>query len=216
MVEEDLSMELPLLAPRYNVAPTQSMPVVRGDAERTAGLVKWGALARFDPTKAPSLLINARSETAQQKVTFRKAAAERRCLVPADGFYEWRRESPTSKTPFMIQMSGGEPFFIAGLRLDDAVDATERYLLLTTRPNALMETIHDRMPVILRGANALKWLEPRPLTPEEFAGLVEPLPAESMQATEVSSLVNNARNDTPGVIEPAGKAAQGPERGAGG
>ena len=178
------------------------MPVVRGGVAPCGALLKWGTLVRFDPAKPPTLLINARSETAPAKPTFKKALVERRCLVPADGFYEWQRHSPTNKTPFMLQLKDGAPFFMAGLRWEADDDQPERYIVLTTAPNELMSPIHDRMPVILQGHEARRWLEPRPLTAAEYGALVEHIPAARMQARVISSLVNNARNDTPEIIVP--------------
>lgn len=204
MTQMTFGIDLPDASARYNVAPMQIMPIVRAGNPPAGAYLKWGNLTRFDPAKPPTLLINARAETASTKTTFKKALIERRCVALADGFYEWQRRSPTDKTPFMMQLSKGGPFFMAGLRWDATEDQPERYVVLTTAPNELMAPIHDRMPVILQGANARRWIDPRPIAQDEYQALVASFPPSQMRVQQVSSLVNNARNDMPEVIVPVG------------
>jgi putative SOS response-associated peptidase YedK len=189
---------------RFNVAPTQGMPVVIAPAGQPQAItMRWGIVpfyARKDPK--PQQLINARSETVTEKVTFRQSVQKRRCLVPADGFYEWLRESPARKTPYYIRLRSGAPFWIAGIYEKAAPPFDAGYALLTTRPNELMRPIHDRMPVILPTSNALDWLKPGPIAPALVAQFSEPYPAEEMCAHPVSTIVNNARHDVPECVVP--------------
>ena len=136
---------------RFNVAPTQEMPVVRvRDGSRVVEAMRWGFVPFYERKKEkPRALINARSETIAVKAPFKRAAQRQRCLVPADGFLEWRREE-RSKTPFFVHLVSDEPFAFAGLWEPAAGEIPAGYLILTTVPNALMERIHNRMPVILR------------------------------------------------------------------
>ncbi len=190
---------------RYNTAPTQVMPVVvvpSGSAPQGIHM-RWGIVpfyARNAPK--PEHLFNARSETAAEKVSFRQSVQKRRCLVPADGFFEWRRQADGSKTPFFIRVCGEAPFWIAGIFEEACLSHPQGYALLTTGPNELMAPIHDRMPVILPLPAAKHWLAPGPMTQEQVTGLCGSYPAGEMVASEVSSVVNNARNDAPACVTP--------------
>ena len=178
---------------RYNVAPTQRMPVLRWTGEPEAAELAWGIRAKWQKeTDRP--LINARSETAATKPTFKTAVARRRCLVPADGFYEWKRDLKPAQ-PFYFHLENEAPFWFAGIWENDA------YLILTTRPNALIEPIHDRMPVILDERNAAAWLGNTPLEKDPYANLCSPYPADRMAWREVNRKVNNARYDGPECVE---------------
>ena len=122
-------------------------------------------------------------------------------MVPADGFFEWRRDTDKTKTPFFIRLKGERPFFIAGIYEDEAPPFPAGYALLTTGPNELMVPIHDRMPVILTEEAAQAWLTPGAITPERVHEVCQSYPASDMIANPVSSIVNNARNDVPECVE---------------
>ncbi len=200
------------LSPRYNVAPSQPVAVAVADSEggRKLAFLKWGLIPSWakDP-KIGSRMINARAETLAEKPSFRTALKKRRCLILADGFYEWKREGKT-KTPMYIQLKSGEPFAFAGLwefwrPLDsdaDAGAAIKSCAIITTTPNALMEKIHDRMPVILRPQAYDLWLTPGELPAEKTLPLLKPFAASQMKAITVSTLVNNTANDSPECVRP--------------
>ncbi len=188
---------------RFNVAPTQVMPVVKAEAPWTVEPIRWGHTVQFGPQAKPQLLINARSETAAEKTTFRAGIQERRCLVPADGFYEWRRsDGGKVKIPFHIRLKSEAPFWIAGITWPATDDQPERYIVLTTAPNELMADIHDRMPVIMDDTTAKTWLTPGPLAPAQVRAACASYPAKLMVATKVSPFVNSARHDSPACVEP--------------
>ena len=179
---------------RYNVAPTQQMPVLRWSGRPEAAELSWGIRAKWQK-KTDRPLINARSETAANKPTFKTAVARRRCLIPADGFYEWKRDVKPAQ-PVYFHLENEAPFWFAGIWEIDT------YLILTTRPNRLIEPIHDRMPVILDRWNAADWLGDTPLEPARYESLCAPYPAHKMDRREVSRKVNSARNDGPECLEP--------------
>jgi putative SOS response-associated peptidase YedK len=199
---------LPVAAERYNIAPTQPIVVVRVSPdrqEREVTHVRWGLIPGWakDPAALP-LLINARAETAAVKPAFRGALRYRRCLVPADGFFEWQRIG-REKRPFHMRRSDGAPFALAGLwERWTAPDGSEldTCALLTTEANDLMRPIHDRMPVILDPPDFDLWLDPDVQEVEIIRPLLRPYPAEAMVAYPVSDLVNNARNDDPQCVLP--------------
>ena len=198
---------LTALEPRYNIAPTQQAPVLRlgPDGARALDLCRWGLIPSWARAKRPSRpLINARSETVDQKPSFRSAFAQRRCLVPADGFYEWRKVG-TRKAPYHIGLRGRAPFAFAGLweSFRESPDAPplETFTILTTTPNDLVAPIHDRMPVILAEEFYGAWLAPDS-SPSSLGALLRPYPADAMEAWEVSTLVNGAGHDVPACREP--------------
>ncbi len=201
--------ELPNLRPRYNVAPTQDVPAVRraGDgAARELAMRRWGLIPSW--AREPGIgsrMINARAETVAEKPSFRSAFRRRRCLVPADGFYEWQKTPGGAKQPFHIHLEDDAPFAIAGLwerwQPPDG-EAIESCTLITTGANELLRPIHDRMPVILAPADYDAWLDPEPAPAEELKALLRPYPADEMTATAVGRQVNDARNDEPGCVEP--------------
>ena len=205
--------EAPLLAPRYNIAPTQPVAIVRVDPDRSLMLpqrewthVVWGLIPGW--AKDPSIgarLINARSETAADKPSFRAAMKYRRCLVPADGFYEWQKV-PGGKQPMFIHRMNHAPFAIAGLwERWTSPDGSliESCTLLTTEPNAMMAGIHNRMPVILDPVDYAMWLDAGHVKPDAVQHLLRPCPDDWLTAYPVSTVVNNARNETPACVEPA-------------
>lgn len=197
---------VPNVEPHYNVAPTQDVLAARlnEDGEREAVAMRWGLVPFWaDDPKIGSRMINARSESVHTKPAFREAFERRRCLVAADGFFEWRREGK-QKQPYWIRLSSEEPFAFAGLwerwRAPDG-DRLETCTILTTKPNELVRPLHDRMPVILHRADHALWLD-ADAGREAVARLFEPFPAEEMKAIAVSARVNSVTNDDPGCVEP--------------
>jgi putative SOS response-associated peptidase YedK len=194
-------------SPRYNVAPSQPVAVVANDGRSQLDYFVWGLIPAWakDPAIG-SRMINARAETLAEKPSFRNAFRRRRCLVLADGFYEWRKNPSGSKTPIYIQLSTGQPFAFAGLwELWNAPDGSQVYstTIITTEPNELMAPIHNRMPVILPPDGYAQWLDPTDRLPASLAPLLRPFPAAEMRAFPVSTLVNSPHNDSPNLIRPA-------------
>jgi putative SOS response-associated peptidase YedK len=192
--------EEPTLFPRYNVAPSQTVPVVRqaADGRRHLSLFRWG----FDlpwAKDAAGLVINGRAETAAEKAPFRHAIRKRRCLVVGDGFYEWAKVG-SRKQPYFFQLRGGEPFAFAGLW--QAGEEGSSCAILTCKANGLVAPVHDRMPVILPPADYGEWLDQELHDPDALEPLLQPYPPDEMEAYAVGPHVNNARNDDPGCVEP--------------
>lgn len=195
--------------PRYNIAPTQEvLAVVRKDRALHGGLVRWGLVPSFSRgTAVGSRMINARVETLGEKHAFRDLIARRRCLVLADGFFEWRKEPGGGKTPMWIHLAGGEPFAFAGLWDVWRSREAERIgtcTILTTTANEVIAPIHDRMPVILDRDGEERWLDPRV---QELAALrkwLEPYPAGQLEAYPVLPLVNSVANDMPECLTRVG------------
>lgn len=203
VVREVFGFGLNLERPRYNVAPSQLVPTVAADEDGTPRptQMRWGLVPFWERTEKPKLApINARAEDALTKPMFRQALQRRRCVIPADGFYEWKRINPETKVPHLIQRTKGRPFFFAGIFEPATPTRPETCLLFTTRPNELMAGIYDRMPVILDDAFAKAWLQPGAMRAEELATFASPFPADQMQARRVSRLVNNVRNDGPEIL----------------
>ncbi len=171
--------------PRFNVAPTQDAPVVVGGARRTLELLRWGFEGGF---------INARAETVDSRRAFREAFRRRRCLVPADGFYEWRTFSDGRKVPIRFVRKDREPFAFAGLY------EGRTFTILTTTPNALVSPVHDRMPAMLLPSAEDLWLDEDAAVAAVRASIA-PYPAEEMDAYEVSGAVNNVRNDEATLVD---------------
>lgn len=197
------------LAPRYNVAPSQEVLIVATrDGRRAPRRARWGLVPSFvqDPRAIGARWINARAETAATLPAFRAAFRRRRCLVPADGFYEWKREpGRAAKTPWRLQLAGGGPCAFAGLwerwRGADGAEIVS-CAVLTTAPNALVAAVHDRMPAILPRERYAAWLrEDAPV--DALAALLEPFPADRMEAWPVSTLVNRPAFDDPLCLERA-------------
>jgi putative SOS response-associated peptidase YedK len=191
-------------APRYNVAPTDPVLAIRlnGEGEREPGVLRWGLIPQHaDPDSFDKLLINARAETVAEFPAFRDAFATQRCLILADGFYEWRAEE-TGKKPVWITRPTREPFAFAGLwaearRADGS--SVHSCTIVTCVPGEVVAPIHDRMPVILDEADEAEWLDPATAQ----ARLQELLaPTDDLIVTEVSDAVNDVRQDGPALIEP--------------
>ena len=197
------------LEPRYNIAPTQQVPIVRRgrDVEREWAEVRWGLVPFWaKDTKIGNRLINARAESAADKPSFRSAFKHRRCLVPADGFFEWAT-TDGGKQPYHIRFGDRRPFAFAGLwerwSPDDG-PTVESCTILTTRPNELVARLHDRMPVILPAARFDDWLDEGPIGPDAAEAMLVPHPADGMEAVPVSTRVNSPTNDGPECVKPIG------------
>ena len=196
--------------PRYNVTPTQLIPVVDNPQERKLDLVQWGLLPVWVKDKKDSFrLINVRSETILEKSSFRRLMQKgQRCLIMADGFYEWQASGQTKgpKTPFYFHLKNKKPFAFAGLwdinSLPDGQTA-KTCAIITCAPNKLVSAVHNRMPVILNADTGWEWLNSQP-TPQVLS-LLQPFPESKMEAYPVSPLVNNPANDQPECILPAKK-----------
>ena len=195
-------------APRFNIAPTQPVLAIPNNDKFRADFFVWGLIPMW--AKDPSIgsrLINARGETIAEKPSFRGSLKYKRCLILADGFYEWKAQpGKKTKAPFFIHMKDRKPFAMAGLW--DAWNSPDgstikSCTIITTGANELMEMIHDRMPVILQPRDYAKWLDPAPQTPDQLLPLIRPFAAESMDAYPVSALVNKASNDLPELVVPA-------------
>jgi putative SOS response-associated peptidase YedK len=193
--------------PRYNIAPTQPVAVIPNDGQNRLDFYVWGLIPFWakDPAIG-SRMINARSETLAEKPSFKSALRRRRCLIPADGFYEWQANpSGKGKTPMYIRLQDGKPFAFAGLweRWNSPDGSTIlSTTIITTRPNALMEPIHNRMPVILPSSAYAAWLTPEETDAAALLPLLEPYPAQAMAAYAVSTLVNSPAHDAPDLIQP--------------
>ncbi len=204
----DLS-ELPQVWPRYNTAPTQEAAVVRvtepGEPRRL-DLLKWGLIPYW--AKEASIgnrMINARAESVAEKPAYRTSFKKKRCLIPADGFYEWKKEGKL-KQPFLIHRQDGKPFAFAGLwsiwRDPEKGQPVETFTILTTEANDLLRPLHDRMPVIVDRENFDLWLDPKVGDPEKLQSLLVPHAAEGFEAFPVSRAVNSPAHDAPDCIAP--------------
>lgn len=189
---------------RWNVAPSQFLPVAHAhEGVPQVVPMRWGLVPFWDKSEKPKIApINARSEEAYSKPMFRQAIQGRRCLVPADGFYEWKRVDDKTKLPFCIARREERPFFFAGL-YEESVEHLRpaTFTVLTTAPNELVAQIHDRMPVLLEGERAKAWVRPGALSEADFRATCVAYPASDMTAWRISSLVNNPRNEAPEVSE---------------
>jgi putative SOS response-associated peptidase YedK len=195
-------------APRYNIAPSQEVPViVKTQHGNEAKFMKWGLVPSWAPD--PSIgnrMINARAETLLEKPSFRQLVSERRCIIPADGFYEWRREG-NQKVPVWIHLKNKEPFAFAGLWDSwpdrDSGVALNTFTIITTDANTLVRRIHNRMPVMYDRDMGQQWLERNyASSPMNLAAALRPWPSEYMEAWDVSPLVNAPENDSVTCIQP--------------
>jgi putative SOS response-associated peptidase YedK len=203
--------EAPEIEARFNVAPTQAVLTVRPCAAggREAAFVRWGLIPQWaKDASIGSRLINARSETVATTPAFRDGLRRRRCLVPADGFYEWRREG-RAREPFLIRLRGGGLFAFAGLWSawnSPGGGTIESCTILTTRPNDLVARLHDRMPVILPPGAYGEWLAAEAPPPDAMERLLAPFPADLMETFPVGPLVNRPGNDGPECAAPVAAA----------
>jgi putative SOS response-associated peptidase YedK len=194
-------------APRFNIAPSQPLLAIPNDGANTADFFLWGLIPMW--AKDPSIgnhLINARGETVAEKPSFRGSFKYKRCLILADGFYEWKADSGRkTKTPYFIHMKDRKPFVFAGLwDVWESPDGSsiKTCTIITTEPNELMEPIHNRMPLILHTRDHARWLDASPQTPDSLLSLIKPYPADNMSAYPVSTLVNKPTNDMPELVIP--------------
>jgi putative SOS response-associated peptidase YedK len=202
-------VDVPEVLPRYNLAPTQEAAVVRipaPEAPRSLALLRWGLIPYW--AKDPAIgnrMINARAESAAEKPAYRESFRRRRCLIPADGFYEWKHLGKL-KQPHLIRRRDRLPFAFAGLwsiwRAPDRTASLETFTILTTDPNDLMRGLHDRMPVILDRRDYAAWLDPANRDTAALQALLLPAPTEGWEALPVSTRVNSPANDTQDCIEP--------------
>jgi putative SOS response-associated peptidase YedK len=206
IAEHFVLADVPDLNPRYNIAPSQKVAVIRFDPQqgtRQLSLLHWGLIPSWaDNPAIGNRLINARSETVSIKPAFRQAFQKGRCLVVADGFFEWKKIGFT-KQPYYIRLNDDKPFAFAGLsehwqRGDQIIDSCT---IITTEANELMADVHDRMPVILSPGDYDLWLEPDFHGQGKLLEMLRPYPADEMEAQPVSTLVNNPRNDTKECVE---------------
>lgn len=196
--------EIPKLEPRYNIAPTQLVPTLHKSErdERQFQMLRWGLIPSW--AKDPAIgnkLINARAETVAEKPSFRSAFRHRRCLVIADGFYEWRRQDG-KKQPFYFRLHDGQPFAFAGLWehwQDSMGEVIDSCTIITTEANEILQPIHDRMPVILNPKDYDLWLDPVE-KPEQLQQLLQSYSSTEMTSYPVSTKVNKPTNDTPELI----------------
>lgn len=209
---------VPPFVARYNIAPTQPIPVVRpAEGGRVVEMMSWGLVPSWvkDPATF-TLLINARAETAAEKPAFRQALKKRRCIVPASGFYEWREDKVDGKRikqPFLFTPRDGGLLAFAGI-YEEHTDADgvvrPSAAILTTTANATLAPIHDRMPVILAPADVAPWLDAGTTPAPVVAALMRPASDDLLDTRPVSRRVNAARDDDPGLIEPADAGPQPP------
>ncbi|HXV08897.1 MAG TPA: SOS response-associated peptidase [Burkholderiales bacterium] len=194
------------LPPRYNIAPTLQVPVLRqGRRGREIEAMTWGLTPSWAKDRSGVKPINARAETVFERPMFRNAIARRRCLLPADGFYEWQR-GPARKQPYHVGMADGGLLALAGVWEYWAQEGQEPLVsccIVVTDANALMAAIHERMPVIIAPQDYARWLDPALSGRATIEPMLAPLPAAEMRAYPISTRVNDVKNDAPELIEPA-------------
>lgn len=197
------------LTPRYNIAPTQPVATIvkNPDGNNEFVWMRWGLIPSW--AKDPAIgnkMINARAETLSEKPAFRTAYKARRCLVVADGFYEWQKNADGSKTPYYIRLREADVFGLAGLweqwKNPETGELVKSCTIVTGEPNDLIKSLHDRMAVILPRSEYATWLNPKITDVRQLQPLLQPYPAESMVAFPVSPRVNNPRYDAPDLIDP--------------
>ncbi len=200
--------QVPSLTPRYNIAPTQDVAVIRPNMEgegRELAMLHWGLIPSWaKDSKMASRMINARSETVAEKPSFRRAFRSRRCLIPADGFYEWQQKS-SGKQPYYIHMEDRQPFALAGLweRWQPQVGPpVESCTIITTDANEFLQPVHHRMPVVLPPETYDLWLDPMEQETDRLLALLRPYPSKEMVIYPVSTLVSHAGNEGLRCIEP--------------
>jgi len=210
LIEDLMELEESIeLQPRFNIAPTQEAPVVLqrdSSASRRLETLRWGLVPFWAKDRSiGDRMINARSETVVEKPAFRASFKRKRCLVVADGFYEWQ-VTGGPKQPFFFRLTSREPFAMAGLwdRWDKGADGSslETFAILTTEPNSVVEPVHKRMPVILERADYAAWLDPDGQDTDRLQEFLVPYPHTEMEGIPVSTYVNNPANQGPRCVEP--------------
>ncbi|MFC3880701.1 SOS response-associated peptidase [Algoriphagus namhaensis] len=197
--------------PRYNIAPTQLVPVITSQSPKGFSFFYWGITPDFGKNKPVSQkLINAKAETVDQKISFKSSFKSRRCIIPADGFYEWKRLGKKTKIPYRFALADQGLFSFAGIWEEYETlngDVQHTFLVLTTSPNSLVSEVHDRMPVILNREDEKKWLD-NYSSPEELKALLKPYEEDKMISFTVSPSVNSVQNDYPSLLKKASPADQ--------
>lgn len=203
----------PNLQPRWNIAPTQSAPVIRlgGGGGREIKMLSWGLVPYWaEDAKLQSHMINACGETVAEKPAFKQAFRQRRCLVPADGFYEWQTLGPKTKQPLLFKTADGAPFAFAGLWerwVPPQGEVLETFTIVNTAANEMMAQFHDRVPIVLSPADYAAWLDPA----VDARALIKAPPSDWLTFRRVSTYVNSVKHDDPGCQEPAPDAEPAPE-----
>jgi putative SOS response-associated peptidase YedK len=191
--------------PRYNIAPTQDVPIIIRRSPNQLIMMRWGLIPFWSKDeKVGSKLINARAETVAERPAFRTSVKDKRCLVPTTGFYEWK-DTGKGKVPYLARRTDEKLFAMAGLYdhwKDPYGKEVLSFTIITTAANELMADIHDRMPVILAREDESEWLEPSPLPKDEMERLFRPFPSEKMEAYQVSKAVNDASKDSAELVRP--------------
>lgn len=199
-----LANPFPAAGPRYNIAPSQMVAAIPNDGKHQIEFFRWGLVPSWAKDVAiGNRMINARAESLAEKPAFRTAIRKRRCLILADGFYEWQVQADgKTKVPMYITMKDGKPFCFAGLwdTWKRAGEEVRSCTIITTPANALMMPIHDRMPAIVPREGYLDWLDPAERTPQSLQDWLRPYPSEEMAARPVGQLVNNPKHDSPAVL----------------
>lgn len=189
--------------PRYNIAPTQLLPVITSDSPKGFSFFYWGITPDFGQNKPVSQkLINAKAETVNEKISFKGSFQKRRCLIPADGFYEWKKLGKKTKIPYRFTLRDEDMFAFAGIWEEYETvsgESQHTFLILTTTPNEVVSEVHDRMPVILNRSQEKKWLD-KYSSEEDLLKMLNPYPSEQMISFTVSPMVNSVQNDSPGII----------------
>ena len=201
--------DVPVFDARYNIAPTQDVPVCRqldAGANRQIDMLRWGLVPFWaDDLKIGNRMINARAETASSKPAYRAAFKRRRCLIPATGFYEWRKENG-GKQPYIFKRDDGAPFALAGLwehwTDEESGEVADTFTILTSEPNELVAPVHRRMPVVLRPDAFGFWLDPANEDVDALEEIIDPWSPEGFETYPVSRDLNSPRNDSPDLIEP--------------
>ncbi|PRY88509.1 SOS response-associated peptidase [Mongoliibacter ruber] len=190
--------------PRYNIAPTQLVPVITSDSPKGFSFFYWGITPDFAKNKPVSQkFINAKAETIDQKASFKSSFKSRRCLIPADGFYEWKKVGKKTKIPYRFTVGEEETFAFAGIWEEyenESGKIKHTFLILTTEPNSLVSDIHDRMPVILDKENEKKWLD-KYASESDLLNMLKTYPVDLMHSYTVSQQVNQIKNDNPTLIK---------------
>lgn len=202
----------PNLQPRWNLAPTQPAPVIRlgSGGSREIAMLNWGLVPYWaEDAKLQSHMINARGETVAEKPAFKQAFRQRRCLVPADGFYEWQTLGPKTKQPLLFRMTDGAPFAFAGLWerwVPPQGGVLETFTIVNTAANEVMAQFHDRVPIVLSAADYAAWLDPA----VDARALIKAPPSAWFAHTRVSTYVNSVKHDDAGCQDPATEAEAPP------